>query len=63
MPGERLAGDPRFQKIIQDQVAYLSGKGWFHSIDLPEGSLVKGFHSIEELRERLDVITGKDGAR
>ena len=56
MSGERLAGDPRFQKIIQEQVAYLSAKGWFHSIELPDGSLVKGFHSIEELRERFNAF-------
>ena len=56
MPGERLAGDPNFEKIIQDQVAYLSSKGWFHSIELADGSLVKGFHSIEELRERLNAF-------
>jgi tRNA (mo5U34)-methyltransferase len=56
MPGERLAGDPQFQKIIQDQVAYLSQKGWFHSIDLADGQIVKGFHSVEELRERLDAF-------
>jgi tRNA (mo5U34)-methyltransferase len=56
MPGERLAGDPRFQKIIQDQVAYLSQKGWFHSIELADGQVVKGFHSIEELRERVGAF-------
>jgi tRNA (mo5U34)-methyltransferase len=56
MPGERLAGDPRFEKIIQDQVAYLSERGWFHSIELPGGGIIKGFHSIEELREQLSAF-------
>jgi tRNA (mo5U34)-methyltransferase len=56
MPGERLAGDPRFQKIIQDQVAYLSQKGWFHSIELPGGEVIQGFHSVAELCERLNAF-------
>jgi len=53
MPGERLAGDPGFEKTIREQVAYLSSRGWFHSIEMADGSVVKGFHSVEELRERL----------
>jgi len=56
MPGERLAGNPWFRKAIQDQVAYLSQKGWFHSINLPDGRLIKGFHSVEQLRERLNAF-------
>jgi len=53
MSGERLAGDARFKNAVQQQVAYLSQKGWFHSIELPDGSVIEGFHSLEELRERM----------
>ncbi|MFB3778329.1 MAG: DUF1698 domain-containing protein [Bryobacteraceae bacterium] len=53
MPGKRLAENPDFEKLIQDQVTYLSQKGWFHSIELADGSVVKGFQSIESLRERI----------
>jgi tRNA (mo5U34)-methyltransferase len=56
MPGDRLAGDPGFEKIIQDQVAYLSSKGWFHSIELPDGRVIRGFHSLKDLRERLNAF-------
>ncbi len=56
MPGERLAGDPSFRKLVQEQVACLSRKGWFHSIELPDGSVVKGLQSLEDLRERIHAF-------
>jgi tRNA (mo5U34)-methyltransferase len=31
----------------------LRATGWYHSIDLPDGRVIKGFLSIEELRERF----------
>jgi tRNA (mo5U34)-methyltransferase len=27
--------------------------GWYHSIELPDGSVIPGVHSVEELRERI----------
>jgi tRNA (mo5U34)-methyltransferase len=53
MAGERLAGDPQFRKKIEDYSAYLSAKGWFHSIELADGTAIPGLISIEELRERM----------
>ncbi len=50
---DRLAGSPQFAKVIRDQVAYLSQKGWFHSIELPGGNVIHGLQTIEALRERL----------
>lgn len=54
MPMERLAGNARFSQLIREQVAYLSQKGWFHSIELPDGNVITGFHTVEELKERMD---------
>ena len=51
--GERLAGDPQFRKRIENYSAYLSAKGWFHSIELADGKVIPGLISIEELRERM----------
>jgi len=51
--GERLAGDPQFRKRIENYSAYLSAKGWFHSIELADGKVIPGLISIEELRERI----------
>jgi len=56
MPGKRLAENPDFEKLIQDQVTYLSQKGWFHSIELPDGNVVRGFQTIESLRERISAF-------
>jgi tRNA (mo5U34)-methyltransferase len=56
MSGERLAGNPQFLKGIQEQAAYLSTKGWFHSIELPGGDVIRGLHTIQQLRERLDAF-------
>jgi tRNA (mo5U34)-methyltransferase len=56
MPGERLAGDLRFQEKIQEQVEYLSTRGWFHSIELPDGGVIKGLHSVADLREKLNAF-------
>jgi tRNA (mo5U34)-methyltransferase len=56
MPGGRLAGDPNFERLIQEQVRRLSRQGWFHSIELPDGSLIRGIQSIESLRERIQAF-------
>jgi|GEM_PF-343621 tRNA (mo5U34)-methyltransferase len=53
MSHQPLAGNPQFARLIQEQVAYLSQKGWFHSIELPEGNVIRGLHSLEALKERL----------
>ena len=56
MPDDRLAGDSRFREKIQEQVEYLSTRGWFHSIELPGGGVIKGLHSVEDLREKLNAF-------
>ncbi len=56
MPGDRLAGDPQFREKIKAQVEYLSTRGWFHSIELPGGGVVKGLHSVADLREKLNAF-------
>ena len=42
MPVERAAGDPTFYELVQRQVALLSTKGWYHSIELPDGHVDPG---------------------
>ena len=56
MPGDRLAGDSQFREKIQAQVEYLSTRGWFHSIELPGGGVIKGLQSVEDLREKLNAF-------
>ena len=65
MPAERAAGNPTFQELVQQQVALLSTKGWYHSIELPDGQVVQGMIGIDALKSRLDAfpiprdLTGK----
>jgi tRNA (mo5U34)-methyltransferase len=65
MPVERAAGDPTFHELVQRQVALLSTKGWYHSIELPDGHVIQGMIGIEALKERLAAfpipadLTGK----
>jgi tRNA (mo5U34)-methyltransferase len=53
MPVERAAGDPTFYELVQRQVALLSTKGWYHSIELPDGNVIQGMIGIEALKQRL----------
>ena len=65
MPVERAAGNPTFHDLVQQQVALLSTKGWYHSIELPDGNVVKGMIGIDALKGRLAAfpipadLTGK----
>ena len=53
MPAERAAGNPTFQDLVQQQVALLSTKGWYHSIELPDGNVIQGMIGLEALQARL----------
>jgi tRNA (mo5U34)-methyltransferase len=53
MPAERAAGDPTFHELVQRQVALLSTKGWYHSIELPGGNVIQGMIGVDALRQRL----------
>ncbi len=59
------ARDSRFIADNQRQVERLSKLGWYHSIELPDGSVIPGHQSIEQLRNRVrqfhipEDLTGK----
>ncbi|MGD0365701.1 MAG: DUF1698 domain-containing protein [Bryobacteraceae bacterium] len=65
MAVERAAGDSTFYELVQRQVALLSTKGWYHSIELPDGNIVQGMIGIDALKGRLAAypipadLTGK----
>jgi tRNA (mo5U34)-methyltransferase len=65
MPLERAAGNPTFHDLVQKQVALLSTRGWYHSIELPDGQIIQGMIGIEALKARLAAypipadLTGK----
>ncbi len=52
------AHTPESQNILEkrrseDFSAELQKAGWYHSIDLPDGRVIKGFLTLEEQRERF----------
>ena len=59
------ARDSRVIADNQKQVERLSKLGWYHSIELPDGSVIPGHQSIGQLRNRLhqfhipEDLTGK----
>ncbi|MGA2594537.1 MAG: DUF1698 domain-containing protein [Bryobacteraceae bacterium] len=65
MPAERAAGNPNFSELVQQQVALLSRRGWYHSIELPDGQVIQGMIGIDALKARLasfpipEDLTGK----
>ena len=65
MPAQRAAGDPTFHELVQRQVELLSTKGWYHSIELPDGHVIQGMIGVDALRQRLAAfpipadLTGK----
>ncbi len=65
MPAKRAADDSQFSELVQEQVALLSRKGWYHSIEAPGGSVVQGLIPIDALKKRLssfpipEDLTGK----
>ncbi len=65
MPVERAAGNSTFYELVQQQVALLSTKGWYHSIELPDGNVIQGMIGVDALKARLAAfpipadLTGK----
>ncbi len=53
MPIDRAADNPTFSDLVQQQVALLSTKGWYHSIELPDGQVIQGMIGIDALKARL----------
>ena len=59
------ARDSRFIADNRRQVERLAKLGWYHSIELPDGSVIPGHQSVEQLRTRLrqfhipEDLTGK----
>lgn len=47
------ARNPAVTAALQDQVAKLSNRGWYHSIELPDGSVIAGLQTVDKLRWRL----------
>ncbi len=38
---------------VKEQIAILSQKGWYHSIELPDGRVLEGVQGVDHLRKRL----------
>ncbi|MDE3198431.1 MAG: TIGR04290 family methyltransferase, partial [Acidobacteriota bacterium] len=47
------ARDSRFIEANRRQVERLSRLGWYHSIELPDGGVIEGHQSVEQLRRRI----------
>ena len=55
--GEQIsAGDPAFQARVQSLADQVQSRFRYHSIDLPDGSVLPGLQSVEHLRHRLDLF-------
>jgi len=52
----RLPGNEDYRKRVQEEAAYLSSKGWYHTIELPDGRSIQGLHSLETQREKLNAF-------
>ncbi len=53
MPTSSPASNPEFVKRVQEQVAAFTRRSWYHSIALPDGTLIPGLISVEALQARL----------
>jgi tRNA (mo5U34)-methyltransferase len=59
------AGNPAFTDETRRQIERLQALGWYHSIELPTGEVIRGFQSVEQLRMRVrqfpipEDLTGK----
>src|SRR5437588_9162642 len=51
-----LAGDRRFQERTQKLAEQIHARFRYHSIELPDGSVLPGLQSIEYLRWRLSLF-------
>jgi len=47
------AGDEAVTRESRKQIAELEALGWYHSIELPDGTVTQGHQGIEHLRKRL----------
>jgi len=50
------AGNAGFEKRIQDMAASVSARFRYHSIELPDGSVLPGLQTLEQLRWRLSLF-------
>jgi tRNA (mo5U34)-methyltransferase len=57
------AGDPGFDNRIQQLSASVQSRLRYHSIELPEGSVLPGLQSVEHLRWRLGLFGLPDDLR
>jgi tRNA (mo5U34)-methyltransferase len=59
MPEETIevaAGNARFEERIQDMAASVSARFRYHSIELPDGSVLPGLQTIDHLKWRLGLF-------
>ena len=52
------ARNPAVTKETQKQIEELDSLGWYHSIELPDGRIIKGLQSVDRLRSRLAQFPG-----
>src|SRR5580658_5537777 len=50
------AGDPGFEERVQRLADRVHSRFRYHSIELPDGSVLPGLQSLEHLRWRLDIF-------
>jgi 2-polyprenyl-3-methyl-5-hydroxy-6-metoxy-1,4-benzoquinol methylase len=55
-PVRMAAGDQRYEKGMQQLADGIRSGGRYHSIDLPDGSVLPGLQSLELLRRRLNLF-------
>jgi hypothetical protein len=53
MPSPSPANNPEFRERIQRQVDQLSKRSCYHSIELPDGSVIPGIIGVDALRARV----------
>ncbi len=47
------ARDEESTKWVKEQIDILASKGWYHSIQLPDGRVIEGVQGIEHLKNRI----------
>jgi len=47
------AGDDKSTKWVKEQIDILNQKGWYHSIQLPDGQVIEGVQGIDHLKARI----------
>jgi tRNA (mo5U34)-methyltransferase len=59
------AQDDKSTKWVKEQIDILNQKGWYHSIQLPDGRVIEGVQGIDHLQKRIgrfpipEDLTGK----